>query len=114
MNCLLQGLINTILLPIIVIAFVMLIIKLNINPAGPELPLEFEMLKKSLEMRHGFQHNLTIPLAGAPVSTMPFFGEPGFVELQRNQNISDSTQMSEYLLDSITGPPRYGKRLYIN
>lgn len=92
-----------------VIAFVMLILKLNIDPVGPQLPLQFGLFKESLEIPHGHQRNLTIPVAGAAVSTLPFVGEAGFVELDGQSQIVDSVQMSEHLLATIHGPPRYGK-----
>ncbi|CAM6122589.1 unnamed protein product [Calypogeia fissa] len=108
----LKGLINTILLPVAVIAFVMMILKLNIDPVGPALPLEFDMFKKSLETPHKAQGNLTIPVAGVAISTLPFIGESDFVELQAAQGILDSVQMSENLLATIQGLPRYGALVF--
>ncbi|KAL2633831.1 hypothetical protein R1flu_005310 [Riccia fluitans] len=106
-----KGLINTILLPVAVIAFVMLILKLNIDPAGPKLALEFDMYKPTFESLRVPQ-KLVLPVAGVPISSVPPIGSEGFVQVEGLQDVIDSIQMSDYLLRTVHEPPRFGALVF--
>ncbi|OAE27724.1 hypothetical protein AXG93_4193s1240 [Marchantia polymorpha subsp. ruderalis] len=106
-----KGLLNTILLPVAVIAFVMLILKLNIDPSGPKLALQFDMYKGTFRSL-GLPYILDLPVAGVPVSSLPVIGREGHVRLDGRQDVQDSIEMSELLLRTISDPPRFGALIF--
>ncbi|KAL3693440.1 hypothetical protein R1sor_007091 [Riccia sorocarpa] len=106
-----KGLLNTILLPVAVIAFVMLILKLNIDPAGPKLALQFDMYKATFEGLRA-PPKLVLPVAGVPVTSVPPVDSEGFVELQGLQDVTNSIEMSDYLLRTAHDLPRFGALVF--
>lgn len=113
----LQGLVNSILLPVMAIALVMLILKLNIDPAGPPLNLSFEIY--SLLPPEGgsnskeviIPHDTIIPVAGAaPPEFVSVLGGSQFIKGKRHDGINNSLQLSQWLLNTFWHtPPYYGK-----
>eukprot|EP00850_Spirogloea_muscicola_P017011 SM000142S00525 [mRNA] locus=s142:89468:101029:- [translate_table: standard] len=106
-----KGLLNSILLPVAVIAFVMLILTISVNPAGPSLKLELELFKPKTKHYGVHLPNTTeVPFARIDVSRLTALNSSYATFYQ--ENVTDSIGMSLYLLDSIHHPPRYGALIY--
>jgi hypothetical protein len=98
-----QGLANSVLLPVLAISLVMLILKLNINPAGPSLQLDFRMFKPA-------GGRSIIPVTKASHNDMPIFHANDHVKFQAQDCINNSVAMSEKLLHAYSTPPTtFGK-----
>lgn len=99
-----------------VIAFVMLILKLEINPAGPSLSMNLSLLKPKPKFRNGHPlgpTSLMLPVAGIQGSQLSSMNS-SYVDVVEIGNVSDSIGMSSYLLNSIPLlPPRYGISLQL-
>lgn len=99
-----QGLVNSVLLPVVVIALVMLILKLNIDPAGPPLEMTFDMFKTSSQ-------KTVVPVGGASTDVMSALGRNDYLEFQAQESMNNSVQMSEQLLQTyLHQPTRFGKQ----
>ncbi|KAH8952939.1 hypothetical protein BDL97_09G111100 [Sphagnum fallax] len=116
-----KGLVNSILLPVMAIALVMLILKLNIDPAGPPLNLSFEIY--SLLPPEGvgnskeviIPHNTIIPVAGAaPPEFVSVLGGSQFIKGKRHDGINNSLQLSQWLLNTFWHTPAYYGALVFN
>eukprot|EP00850_Spirogloea_muscicola_P023272 SM000343S12828 [mRNA] locus=s343:29457:40992:- [translate_table: standard] len=102
-----KGLLNSILLPVAVIAFVMLILTITVNPAGPSLKLDLELFKpKTKHYGPHLPNTTTVPFARIDGSRLTALNS-SYATLYK-ENVTDSIGMSLYLLDSIHHPPRYG------
>lgn len=98
-----QGLANSVFLPVFAIALVMLILKLNIDPAGPALQLDFSMFKTS------YQKSI-VPVAGMSSVSMPVLTGSDYLEYQAQESLNNSVQLSEQLLQTyLQAPARFGK-----
>ena len=99
-----QGLVNSVLLPVVVIALVMLILKLNIDPAGPPLEMSFDMFKTSSQ-------KTVVPVAGASTNVISALHRNDYLEFQAQEGMNNSVQMSEHLLQTyLRQPTRFGKQ----
>ncbi|CAN5977083.1 unnamed protein product [Sphagnum jensenii] len=116
-----KGLVNSILLPVMAIALVMLILKLNIDPAGPPLNLSFEIY--SLLPPEGvgnskeviIPHDTIIPVAGAaPPEFVSVLGGSQFIKGKRHDGINNSLQLSQWLLNTFWHTPAYYGALVFN
>lgn len=97
-----QGLANSVFLPVFAIALVMLILKLNIDPAGPALQLDFSMFKTS-------SPKSIVPVAGMSSVSMPVLTGSDYLEYQAQESLN-SVQLSEQLLQTyLQAPTRFGK-----
>lgn len=98
-----QGLANSVFLPVFAIALVMLILKLNIDPAGPARQLDFSMFKTSPQKS-------IVPVAGMSPVSMPILTGSDYLEYQAQESLSTSVQLSEQLLQTyLQAPTRFGK-----
>jgi hypothetical protein len=98
-----QGLANSVFLPVFAIALVMLILKLNIDPAGPALKLDFSMFKTS------YQKSI-VPVAGMSPASMPVLTGSDYLEYQAQESLNNSVKLSEQLLQTyLQAPSRFGK-----
>jgi hypothetical protein len=98
-----QGLANSVLLPVFAISLVMLILKLNIDPAGPAVELDFRMFKPAGQ-------KTTIPVVGLSQNDMPILGVNDYVEFQARDGMNNSVALSEDLLETyLHTPSRFGK-----
>lgn len=97
-----QAFANSILLPVVAIGLVMVIMKLNIDPAGPELMLDFNMYTGIKDL----SHSAIIPVAGP---ALPLEVGSQFVKFHRQNGVNNSLQMSQQLLHSLFNvPARFG------
>eukprot|EP00850_Spirogloea_muscicola_P018780 SM000176S03111 [mRNA] locus=s176:35560:47252:+ [translate_table: standard] len=102
-----KGLLNSILLPVAVIAFVMLILTITVNPAGPSLKLDLELFKPKPKPYGPHLPNTTeVPYARIDGSRLTAMNSSYATFYE--ENVTDSIGMSLYLLESIHHPPRYG------
>lgn len=105
----LQALANSVLLPVIAIGFVMLILNLNIDPAGPRLQLNFNMYS-TLAGSKGSPGKAVVPVAGPAPTSLSILGGSRYLEFDRQDGIVDSIQLSDQLLRTYWGvPARFGK-----
>jgi len=92
-----------VLLPVVAISLVMLILKLNIDPAGPPLELDFRIFKPT-----GLR--TIIPVAGVSQNDMAIFRASDYMEFQVRDDMNDSVALSEDLLQTyLNTPTRFGK-----
>lgn len=81
----------------------MLILKLNIDPAGPALELDFRIFKPAGQ-------RTTIPVVGLSHYDMPILGVSDYVEFQARDGMNNSVALSEDLLQTyLHTPTRFGK-----
>ena len=79
----------------------MLILKLNIDPAGPELELDYRM----------FGQRSTVPVVGLSPNDMPVLGMNDYVAFQARDGINNSVALSEELLQTYLDiTTRFGKQ----
>lgn len=98
-----QGLLNSVLLPVAVIAFVLLILKLSIDPAGPKLQLSFDIYNSSN------QPDKRIPIfVGGNSSSLTLLVKNSCMELEPRTSVRTSLDMSDDLLLS-HDTAKYGK-----
>lgn len=91
------------LLPVFAIALVMLILKLNIDPAGPSLEIDFKMFKPKGQ-------KTIVPVAGVSPSDMPILRGGDYIEFQARNDLNNSVALSEELLQTYLDiPTRFGK-----
>lgn len=101
-----KGLANSVLLPVFAISLVMLILKLNIDPAGPSLELDFRMFRFTGQ-------RTIIPVAGVSSSDMSTLLANDYLEFQARDNLNNSIALSEDLLQTyLHTPPRYGALVF--
>lgn len=81
----------------------MLILKLNIDPAGPALELDFRIFKPTGQ-------RTTIPVVGLSHNDMPILGANDYVEFQAQDGMNNSVALSEEFLQTyLLTPTRFGK-----
>jgi hypothetical protein len=110
-----QGLINSVLLPVVVISFVMLILKLNIDPAGPELMLNFRMYAPTSNKDSPLKTIVPV-VVGAPHSDDALsllHGNEYLEYYAQDIGLKNSVQLSEQLLETYSlKPARFGKHQF--
>nr|XP_024376526.1 ATP-binding cassette sub-family A member 1-like isoform X3 [Physcomitrium patens]XP_024376527.1 ATP-binding cassette sub-family A member 1-like isoform X3 [Physcomitrium patens] len=101
---------NSVLLPVVAIGLVMLIMKLNIDPAGPQLQINFDMYSRTVTGRKEFPPVAVIPVAGPiPSNYLPLQGGSKFVRFDPDDAVNNSIQISQQLLSSLfCVPARFG------
>ncbi|GBG84246.1 hypothetical protein CBR_g38217 [Chara braunii] len=102
-----KGLINSIALPVGAVAFVLLILRLNINPAGPSLDLSMEMYT-GLGCKTTFTEVPSVRLG----SRWPGFLGAKYLKLTVASHVNDSVSMSHELLSTLGETPRYDALIY--
>jgi ATP-binding cassette subfamily A (ABC1) protein 3 len=111
----LKGLINSVLLPVVVISFVMLILKLNIDPAGPELMLNFRMYTPTSSKDSPLKTIVPV-VVGAPHSddALSLLHGNDYLEYYAQDiGLKNSVQLSEQLLETYSlKPARFGKHQF--
>ena len=107
--CCVQACANSILLPVVAIGLVMLIIKLNIDPAGPQLYINFDMYSSVVTGKRELSPMSIIPVAGlVPTSPAPHGGSKYF-KFDHRGGVNNSVEMSQQLLHTLFHvPPRFG------
>ena len=81
----------------------MLILKLNIDPAGPALELNFKIFKPAGQ-------KTAIPVVGLSQNVIPILGVNDYVEYQAQDGLNNSVALSEELLETyLHTPTRFGK-----
>jgi len=104
-----QAFANSILLPVVAIGLVMLIMKLNIDPAGPQLQINFNMYSSVVTGKKEFSQTAIIPIAGPAASSLPLQGGSEYVKFDRLSGVNNSVQMSQQLLNTLFHvPARFG------
>lgn len=107
-----QACANSILLPVVAIGLVMLIMKLNIDPAGPQLHLNFDMYSSVVTGKRELSPMTIIPVAGLVPSSPPPQGGSKYVKFDRRRGVNNSVEMSQQLLRTFFHvPPRFGTPL---
>ncbi|CAM6001577.1 unnamed protein product [Sphagnum balticum] len=111
----LKGLINSVLLPVVVISFVMLILKLNIDPAGPELMLNFRMYAPTSNKDSPLKTIVPV-VVGAPHSDDALsllHGNEYLEYYAQDIGLKNSVQLSEQLLETYSlKPARFGALVF--
>ena len=92
------------LLPVLAISVVMLILELNIDPAGRSLQLDFRLFKPAGGLRS------IIPVAKASHNDMSVLHANDYVEFQARDCLNNSVAMSEELLKTyFRAPATFGE-----
>jgi len=106
----LQAFANSILLPVLAIGLVMLIMKLNIDPAGPQLQMNFNMYNSVATGKELDSQTAIIPIAGPAASSLQLLqGGSEYVKFDRMSEVNNSVQMSQQLLRTLFHvPARFG------
>lgn len=110
-----QAFANSVLLPVVAIGLVMLIMKLNIDPAGPQLQINFDMYSRTVTGRKEFPPVAVIPVAGPiPSNYLPLQGGSKFVRFDPDDAVNNSIQISQQLLSSLfCVPARFGMSVFL-
>ena len=104
-----QAFANSILLPVAAIVVVMLLMKLNIDPAGPKLQLNFDLYSSIASGRQEFPEKSVIPITGPVPASISLYGRSKYVEFDQQLGFNNSMQLSKHLLDTFSkGPARFG------
>lgn len=104
-----QAFANSILLPVAAIIVVMLLLKLNINPAGPILQLNFDLYSSIASGRQEFPEKSVIPITGPAPASISLYGRSKYVEFDQQLGFNNSMQLSKHLLETFSkGPARFG------
>ena len=108
-----QAFVNSILLPVVAIGLVMLVMKLNIDPAGPQLQLNFDMYSSVVSGRREFPPIAIIPVAGPASPSLRLHDDGKYVRFDQQDGVNNSVQMSQQLLQTLYHvPARYGTPLF--
>lgn len=85
----------------------MLVMKLNIDPAGPRLQLSFDMYSSVVTRRREFPPTAIIPVAGPGASSL--HDDSKYVIFHQQGGVNNSVQMSQHLLQTLYHvPARFG------
>ncbi|KAG0616755.1 hypothetical protein M758_5G140000 [Ceratodon purpureus] len=104
---------NSILLPVVAIGLVMLVMKLNIDPAGPQLQLNFDMYSSVVTGRKVFSPVAIIPVAGPATSFLTLHDASKYVRFDQQRGVNNSVQMSQQLLQTLYHvPARFGALVF--
>jgi hypothetical protein len=104
-----QAFANSILLPAVAIGLVLLVMKLNIDPAGPQLELNFDMYSSVVTGRTEFSPIAIIPVAGPTTHSLPLHDDSKYVRFDQHRGVNNSLQMSQQLLQTLYHvPARFG------
>jgi hypothetical protein len=104
-----QACANSILLPVVAIGLVMLIMKVNIDPAGPQMYLNFDMYSSVVTGKRDLSPLTRVPVAGVLPSSPPSQGGSKYVVFDQLGGVHNSVEMSQQLLHTMFHvPPRFG------
>ena len=95
------------------IVVVMLLMKLNIDPAGPILQLNFDLYSSIASGRQEFPEKSVIPITGPAPASISLYGRSKYVEFDQQLGFNNSMQLSKHLLDTFSkGPARFGTMIW--